>query len=375
MLSFQPTAELLAKNQALENAFLEVYAELKQLDADEFQSIKRYARISNIGASTRIENALLTDSEVNWLDTVLTQDGRATAFTHQKKLIANKLSKDRERSIEEVAGCRQMLMLIHENAKEFMPLREADLRALHYELMAPYQKQTEYIGAYKMQPNCVVEQNHQTHESRVVFQTAEAGPITHAAMSDLVQWYNESHALESRSVLLASELVYRFLAIHPFQDGNGRLGRGLMMLALLQSPQLAISFVAPCLAIDRQIEKHKEEYYFVLNQCSQGRFSPDPRNYKIEYFVRFMTKVIHQSLADISLYRVKYRALHTLSETALQILNCFKDHPEQRLTNKVICDQTKLPRRTVAYNLAALVAAQLIQRKGLGAGARYQITF
>ncbi len=375
MLSFQLNTELLAKNQALENAFLDVYSELKQLDAEELQSIKHYARISNIGASTRIENALLTDSEINWLDTILTQDGRTTAFAHQKTLIENKLSKDRERSIEEVAGCRQMLMLIHENAEAFLPLRESDIRALHYQLMAPYQKQTEYIGTYKIQSNSVVEHNHHTQESRVIFQTADAGPITSVAMSDLVAWYNKTHPLESRSTLFAAEFVYRFLAIHPFQDGNGRLGRGLMMLALLQSPQFAMSSVAACLAIDRQIEKHKEEYYFVLNQCSKGRFSPDPKKYDIEHFAHFMIKIIHKSLEDITLYRSKYKALHTLSETALQIFNCFKDYPEKRLTNKLICEETKLPRRTIAYSLGTLVAAQLIQRHGLGAGARYQITF
>lgn len=375
MLSFQPSPALLAKNQDLENAFLETYSSLKQLDADELQSIKRHARISNIGASTRIENALLTDSEVNWLDTVLTRDGRTTAFAYQKGLIENKLSKDRERSIEEVAGCRQMLMLIHENAEVFLPLREIDIRALHYQLMAPYQKQTEYIGTYKIQPNFVVEQNHHTHESRVVFQTAEAGPITSAAMSDLVEWYNQVRSLESRSILVTAEFVYRFLAIHPFQDGNGRLGRGLFMLNLLQSPQLALSYVAPCLAIDRQIEKHKEEYYFVLNQCSKGHFSQDPKQYEIEHFARFMIKIIKKSLEDIELYRTKYKKLSSLSETSTQILTCFKDYPEKRLTNKIICEETKLPRRTVAYSLARLVEAQLIQRHGLGAGARYQITF
>jgi Fic family protein len=360
MLSYQLSPELLAKNQDLENAFLEVYSSLKQLDADELQSIKRYARISNIGASTRIENALLTDSEVNWLDTVLTQDGRTTAFTYQKGLIENKLSKDRERSIEEVAGCRQMLMLIHENFEAFLPLRETDIRALHYQLMAPYQKQTEYIGTYKIQPNFVVEQNHHTQESRVVFQTADAGPMTSAAMSALVAWYNQAHPLESRSILVTSEFVYRFLAIHPFQDGNGRLGRGLFMLNLLQSPQLAISYIAPCLAIDRQIEKHKEEYYFVLSQCSKGRFSQDSKKYEIEHFARFMIKIIKKSLEDIDLYRAKYKALRSLSETAMQILNCFKDYPEKHLTNKIICEETKLPRRTVAYSLATLVAACLL---------------
>jgi len=375
MLSFKLSQDLLARNQATENLLLDTYARFKHFDTQEIESIKRYARISNIGASTRIENALLTDSEVNWLDTILTKDGHVTAFERQKKLIENKLSKDRERSIEEVAGCRQMLFLINENAKEFLPLRETDIRALHYQLMAPYQKQTEYIGNYKIQPNYVVEENHITHESRIVFQTADAGPITQAAMKDLVDWYNAAHSFEPRSILLASEFVYRFLAIHPFQDGNGRLGRGLFTLLLLQSPQSALSFTAPLLAIDRQIEKHKEEYYFILNRCSKGKFLQDPREYEIEHFAQFMLKMITQSVEDIEFYRLKYQAVQNLSESAVKVLNCFKDYPEKRLTIKIIVEETKLPRRTIAHNLMTLVNAKLIQRYGLGAGTRYQLTF
>ena len=71
-----------------------------------------YALISMVGASTRIENALLTDSEIAWLDTILTQDGKTTALQQNWRRIENKLSKGRERSIEEVAGCREMLMLM-----------------------------------------------------------------------------------------------------------------------------------------------------------------------------------------------------------------------------------------------------------------------
>ena len=84
-------------------------------------SIHRYARMSQIGASTRIENAVLTDAEIDWMDTVLSKDARTTAFQSQRKLIENKLSKDRERSLEEVAGCRAMLHIIYEQAHEFSP--------------------------------------------------------------------------------------------------------------------------------------------------------------------------------------------------------------------------------------------------------------
>lgn len=375
MLSYTLSEEMISSLQTLEVLVMQAFERLLSLSQMEKDAIHRYARISMIGASTRIENAMLTDSEVNWLDTILTQDGKTTALEANRGLIENKLSKDRERSIEEVAGCRQLLLSIYENAKDFFPLRESDLRALHYQLMSPYQKAGPYIGQYKGQSNSVVEYNRATGESRTVFQTADAGVITTVAMRTLVEWYNEELPKVRWTVAVTCEFVFRFLAIHPFQDGNGRMGRGLFLLGLLQSPHLPLATVARYLAIDRQIERHKEEYYFVLNQCSQGRFSEDPSDYKMTYFLRFMIKILTAALKDIEIYQNKYREEQRLSPASTKVLACFRDNPEIRLTTRLIIEMTDLPRRTVGYALSSLLKAQLIQASGQGAGVRYQITF
>ncbi|MFH1674079.1 MAG: hypothetical protein ABIF87_11740 [Pseudomonadota bacterium] len=69
-------------------------------------------------------NAVLTDQEVEWVDTTLNNDGRITAFEEKKEYILNKLSKDRERSVEEVVGSRQVLTTIYMQAKELFPCRK-----------------------------------------------------------------------------------------------------------------------------------------------------------------------------------------------------------------------------------------------------------
>jgi Fic family protein len=375
LLSYELTPELLESLQTLEGELSLVYAKLSSLPDEERNSIHRYARISMIGASTRIENAQLTDSEIDWLDTILTKDGKTTALEANRDLIENKLSKDRERSIEEVAGCRQLLLSIYENPKDFFPIRESDLRGLHYQLMSPYKGAGPIIGEYKVQTNSVVEHNRLTGQIRTVFQTAEAGVITNTAMAELVAWYNKTLPLERWPLAVACELVFRFLAIHPFQDGNGRLGRGLFLVSLLQCPQPILSNVARYLAIDRQIEKHKEEYYFVLNSCSNGKFSQDPSEYKIGYFLRFMIKVLWEAAADINVYQNKYRKEQDLSPSASRVLSCFRDNPETRLKTKLIIEMTGFPRRTVGNALSELFQFGLIQKYGKGAGVRYQITF
>lgn len=375
MLSFNLTPDLMQKLSELNNQFAKTYAMLTGYSDEVKDAIHRYAKISMIGASTRIENAMLTDSEIDWLDTVLTEDGKPTAFLAKKSFIENKLSKDRERSIEEVAGCRAMLELIYTQAKSLTPMSETTIRGLHQELMRYYQKAGPYVGRYKHQPNSVVEVNHQTGEQRVVFATAEAGPITEAAMRDLVEWYNDTYQTEPRSIAVACEFVYRFLAIHPFQDGNGRLGRGLFLLALLQSPSAIISDVAPYLAIDRHIERKRPEYYYVLNRCSDSKYKRDERKYKIEYLLEFMIKVLHDALNDIDIYKKRFDSYRLLSESASNVLSCFKEHPEIRLSRQELVTMTRLPERTVTRSLGILVKNKFIQKYGQGAGVRYQLIF
>lgn len=375
MLSLDLTPELIQQLRELSNLFAQQYTALASFSEETKSSMHRYAKISMIGASTRIENAVLTDPEIEWIDTLLTQDGKPTAFLTKKEFIENKLDKDRERSIEEVAGCRGMLELIYDQAATLHPMAETTIRGLHHELMRYYPKAKHYIGRYKVQSNSVVETNHATGETRVVFETAEPGPITEAAMRELVDWYNIAYPMESWTVAIACEFTYRFLAIHPFQDGNGRLGRGLFLLTLLQSPESIISSVAPYLAIDRQIERRKSEYYSVLNRCSDGKYRREPKKYHIEYFLRFMIKILKASLEDIKIYKERCDALQLLSESSRIVLTCFKEHPEIRLSAQQIHEETKLPKRTITYCLSILNKEHFIQKYGQGAGVRYQLIF
>jgi len=66
--------------------------EVEAIDDDERTWLHRWALISTVGASTRIENAVLTDAEIEWVDTTLSEDGRPSAFETRKAEIFDKLS-------------------------------------------------------------------------------------------------------------------------------------------------------------------------------------------------------------------------------------------------------------------------------------------
>ena len=103
-LSFIINENTSKKLRDLNNKVISLIPIINGLDEAQVEAINKYAMIGNIGASTRIENALLTDQEVEWIDTVLSNDYTLKTFEHNKSLIENKLSKNRERSIEEVTG-------------------------------------------------------------------------------------------------------------------------------------------------------------------------------------------------------------------------------------------------------------------------------
>jgi Fic family protein len=348
---------------------------LAGMDPESLDAIHRQARISTIGATTRIENAVLTDAQIEWIDTVLASDGRPTAFTAMRSRIEELISKDRERSLEEVAGCREMLQVVYSQGAELFPLTQATLCGLHRELLKYHPPAAHHLGRYKVVPNSVIERDGTTGEERTVLQTSDPGPITETAVAEMLEWHNRTLRQHPWPIAVGCELVFRFLACHPFQDGNGRLGRALFLLALLQCDDSHLNRVAPYLAVDRFIEQNKHEYYAVLARVSDGKFHPDPTNYRMELFLRFMLKAMDAALDAIDLYKKRVDLIRGLSVSAAAVLQCFKDMPEQRLTPKRIRQECRVPERTVSRILRSLVDAGLIQRYGRGPATRYQLVF
>lgn len=95
-------------------------------------------------------------------------------------------------------------------------------------------------------------------------------------MTELIEWY-QSHEYELNIPQMAAELHYRFVMIHPFIDGNGRVARLIMNLFLMRNgyPPAII------LKVDRK------RYYRVLNQGNMGNLEP---------FNDFVGRAIERSL-------------------------------------------------------------------------------
>lgn len=132
-------------------------------------------------------------------------------------------------------------------AKEKRPLTESFIRQVHlmmlkedyviYENREGQQIQyTIHAGKYKTRPNSVQTQTGEVFE----YASPEETP---ALMADLIAWYNTAETEGKLSPLeLASIFHYRYIRIHPFEDGNGRIARLMVnyILALHGYPMIVV---------------------------------------------------------------------------------------------------------------------------------------
>lgn len=375
LLSFELSEKVIDELIKIKEELAKLSSIISSLTEAEKAYMNHCAMISNVGASTRIENAILTDYEIEWIDSALSEDDKTTAFEQSKEAILNKLSKDKERSIEEVVGCREMLIFVYDSVTDLFPLREVMIRELHKELLRHYPKAGNYLGRYKQVTNRVISRNQITGEEKTILEPAAPGPITEAAMSDLTAWYNRAMQECKWSLMVSIEFVFRFLAIHPFQDGNGRTGRALFILSLLQSSDPLISAAAPFMAIDRHIEKKRPLYYSALRKCSNGYFLADSRQYQYEPIILFLLKVFRESIKDIELYRNKFKKIQELTNNELKIYECLKSFPEKKLSSTNIHEASGLSLRTVQRDLIKLCDKGFLHKRGQKRGTVYQLVF
>jgi len=143
------------------------------------------------------------------------------------------------KDVQEMTASNVGLRMMTEEARiKEMPLTQNFIRTLHKTLLRedytvyhelPGGMQTSYTvhaGVYKTRPNSVITR----YGNRFEYASPEE---TASLMTDLVDWYNKAEKEGKLSpVELAALFHYRYIRIHPFEDGNGRIARLMMNFIL-----------------------------------------------------------------------------------------------------------------------------------------------
>jgi Fic family protein len=224
-------------------------------------------------------------------------------------------------------------------------------------------KDERHRGDYKKNTNNVEAFDSEGKSIGIVFETASPFD-TPFRMQELMAWVNEaSEKKELHPLLIISVFIVTFLAIHPFQDGNGRISRILTTHMLLAAGYVYV----PYSSMEAIIENSKEGYYLALRQ-TQGTLNTGTPNW--QPWVLFFLKTLQQQKQRLSVKLEQEQLLLTrLPELALKIVELAK--LRGRITIGEVVILTEANRNTVKKHLEMLVNKKLLTKRGVGKGTWY----
>lgn len=322
---------------------------LKTMAPDRLSALRKVATIESIASSTRIEGAKLTDAEVESLLSDLT--------------IRPFMTRDEQ----EVAGYAEAMDLIFQ-AYVDMRLTENHIRQLHLTLLRHSSKDEPHRGAYKTLSSNVVAFDADGRELGVVLATATPFE-TPREMEELVGWTRKAIDEEAlHPLLIIAVFIVVFLAIHPFQDGNGRLSRVLTTLLLLRAGYVYV----PYASLERVVEENKDLYYKALRR-TQATLKSDTVDWEpwIGFFLRCLKRQKDNLAARLEQEHVEPDGGDGLARLSRQVLDALRQH--ERLTITEIAAITGGNRNTLKLRLRELVRSKLIRQHGKARATWYSL--
>lgn len=315
-----------------------------RLAPERLSALRQVATMESVGSSTRIEGATLTDREVERL---LSDVG-----------IRNFASRDEQ----EVVGYAHTMETVFASAHD-IAFTENHIRQLHRDLLRHAGKDERHRGEYKTVRNDVVAVDAAGNQVGVVFETA-APFDTPRLMTALVDWTNRTLQEGTQHPLIVTGIfIVTFLAIHPFQDGNGRLSRILTTLLLLRSGYAYV----PYASLESVVEATKDRYYLALRHTQQT-LDDDKPDWEpwLQYFLGTLFEQKDRLEKKLEQERL---LLGGLPELSVRILELCRNRG--RVTVAEVEKATSASRGTIKDHLAALTKAGHLKLHGAGRGAYY----
>jgi Fic family protein len=303
--------------------------------------------VTSTGASNRIEGNRLSDEEVE----ALYRKMRIKAF--------------KTRDEQEVAGYIEMLKRIFENHRD-IPVTESHILQLHQDMLAYSDKDQGHRGGYKFGPNRVEAKDRGGNVVGVIFDPTPPH-LTATEMRGLIDWYAWAQAEKFKHpLILLANFVFEYLAIHPFQDGNGRTSRLLTNLMLLKN---GYSF-ATLVSHEKLIEESKAEYYLALNK-SQRTWKTD--NEDMAPWLLYIFGIFLKQARAAALLLESDQIEYLLSEKQLALWKWAQGLPSRGFSRGDAINALGFPPRTVEQIIKKLLDLKKLERFGRGRATRYRL--
>jgi Fic family protein len=199
-----------------------------------------------------------------------------------------------------------------------------------------------------------------------------------ADMTRFLRWFNKTKGLDN--TLRASVAHLWFETLHPFEDGNGRLGRAVFDLALAQGATFHSERTSRLWAVSPVLLKRRKEYYAQLERAQKG-------NLDITDWLQWSVTSVEQAcdgarvcierVVQVAQFWTRHREtpLNPRQRRVLQIALASNDPTDAWLTAKRAARLTKVERVTASRDLARLEELGVIEKDPTvgGRSTRYRI--
>ena len=204
------------------------------------------------------------------------------------------------------------------------------------------------VGKYRRCPMKVVSGTMGREKIHYVAPEAEHVP---AEMGKFLNWFNADTT--PKDYVKSAIAHFWFVCIHPFDDGNGRIGRAIADMALSQADNSTMRYFS----MSRQINKEKRKYYDILERSQQGSCNLTAW---IDWYLDCMLRAIEDADEMLSSILNKSIFWQTHSQVAMnerqnKVLNIYLDGYIGKLTVKNWAKQAKVSVDTAERDVKFLV--------------------
>lgn len=223
------------------------------------------------------------------------------------------------------------------------------------------------VGAWRTGPVQVV--SGRMDKEIVYFEGPPAENVGYE-MDLFIKWINDTKAIDP--VLKAAIAHLWFVTIHPFDDGNGRIGRAIADLLLARSEKTANRFYS----LSQQIQIERKYYYTILESTQKG--SLDITAW-ITWFFACLGRAIEYAMLefDMILHKARFWEEHKelpLNERQRKIINLLLDGIKGKLTSSKWAKIAKCSQDTAYRDILALLKLGILSKNpGGGRSTSYSL--
>jgi Fic family protein len=326
--------------------FKGAWAGVRGIGQQRMSALRRAAGMESVAASVRMAGGRMADGPVERLLELKGEDDEPAGEEFDPLGYAHVLSK----------------IL---NGWEAMAVSEERIKEMHFALVGFGKRAEKEAGEYKSWAKPLAAADAEGRKAGISLETAHPR-LTEERMRELIEWLErEERGGRVHRLLLTGMFVARLLAIHPFQDANGRLSRLLTTLLLLR---FGYAYV-PYSSLEGVLERCGEDYPQSLRrtQMTLGRAAPDWEPW-LTFFLRALRE---QKRRLAEKMKEERKALVKQPELAAAILQ--RVAKQGRVTMAEMMALTGAKRNTLRWHFRRLVRDWRLKQHGTCKGTWYSL--